>query len=160
MPSTQYIGKAGQLAVMAELAARGYNVAIPEMDIGDDVFTVNDKTGSLLRIQVKTSVGNYQARSSSYRCQFNVKEAHVQNEAGESTHYVFVGRCGDRWKFCVLNKAVLKSKINDFSFGTINGDKRILPILFFKNKIIKTSTKPNAIDLTNYYAAWNAWPQL
>ena len=37
-----YTGKSGQLAAMGELAWRGYNVALPEMDVGDDIFSVND----------------------------------------------------------------------------------------------------------------------
>jgi hypothetical protein len=41
------MGKAGQLAVMAEFALRGYNVAMPEIDIGDDIFAVNDDNGNL-----------------------------------------------------------------------------------------------------------------
>ena len=40
MPGSCYVGKAGHLAVMGELALRGYNVAMPEMDIGDDLFVV------------------------------------------------------------------------------------------------------------------------
>jgi hypothetical protein len=40
-----YVGRAGDLALMAELSWRGYNIAIPLIDIGDDVFAVNDKTG-------------------------------------------------------------------------------------------------------------------
>ena len=32
-----YIGKSGQMAVMAEYLARGYNVAIPEVDSGCDL---------------------------------------------------------------------------------------------------------------------------
>ena len=33
-----YSGRAGQMAVMAEFLIRGYNVAIPEVDVGDDIF--------------------------------------------------------------------------------------------------------------------------
>ncbi|UUO08694.1 hypothetical protein M4951_10325 [Blastopirellula sp. J2-11] len=51
--ATQYIGKAGHLAVMSEFCIRGYNVAMPEIDIGDDVFVVNDTSGAYWRIQVK-----------------------------------------------------------------------------------------------------------
>jgi hypothetical protein len=42
---------------MAELALRGYNVAIQEIDIGDDVFVLNDSTKQAVRIQVKTRKG-------------------------------------------------------------------------------------------------------
>ena len=40
MPSTHYIGKAGHLAVVVELALQGYNVAVPEIDEGDDILVV------------------------------------------------------------------------------------------------------------------------
>ena len=33
----------------------GWNVAIPEVDIGDDIFVVQDDNGTLRRVQVKTS---------------------------------------------------------------------------------------------------------
>ncbi len=49
MSSNHFIGKAGQLAFMAELALRGYNVSIPEVDIGDDIFAVNHTTDQLFR---------------------------------------------------------------------------------------------------------------
>jgi len=50
-----YIGKAGQMAVMSEFLIRGYNAAIPEVDIGDDLFVVRDSDGALSRIQVKAN---------------------------------------------------------------------------------------------------------
>ena len=49
-----YVGRAGQMAVMAELLWRGWNVALPEVDVGDDVLVVKDDSGDLWRIQVKT----------------------------------------------------------------------------------------------------------
>jgi len=36
MAQSGYVGKAGQLAAMAEFLLRGYNVAMPEVDVGDD----------------------------------------------------------------------------------------------------------------------------
>jgi hypothetical protein len=48
-----YLGKAGHLAVMSEFLTRGWNVAIPEVDIGDDIFVVQDESGTLRRIQEK-----------------------------------------------------------------------------------------------------------
>jgi len=60
---------AGHLAVMSELALRGYNVAIPQIDVGDDVFVVNDETGVMSRLQVKTSSRTRQKQSTKY--QFN-----------------------------------------------------------------------------------------
>lgn len=42
-----YLGKAGHLTVMSEFLLRGWNVAIPEIDIGDDIFVVQDESGTL-----------------------------------------------------------------------------------------------------------------
>ena len=38
---------------MAEFLWRGWNVAIPEVDIGDDLFVVQDEEAHLYRIQVR-----------------------------------------------------------------------------------------------------------
>jgi len=51
----QYLGKAGHLYIMSEILMLGWNVAIPEVDIGDDIFVVQDDNGTLRRVQVKTS---------------------------------------------------------------------------------------------------------
>ena len=51
----QYLGKAGHLYIMSEFLMLGWNVAIPEVDIGDDIFVVQDDNGTLRRVQVKTS---------------------------------------------------------------------------------------------------------
>ena len=40
---------------MSELLARGYNVAVPEVDVGDDVLVIRDATQEVSRIQVKSS---------------------------------------------------------------------------------------------------------
>ena len=49
----QYLGKAGHLTVMSEFLMLGWNVAIPEVDIGDDIFVVQDDNGTLRRVQVQ-----------------------------------------------------------------------------------------------------------
>ena len=53
MTDVLYTGRAGQLVVMAELLLRGWNVAMPEVDVGDDVFVVEDATRRLLCVQVQ-----------------------------------------------------------------------------------------------------------
>ena len=40
---------------MSEFLYRGYNVAVPAVDIGDDVYVVEDRLGTMWRLQVKTS---------------------------------------------------------------------------------------------------------
>ena len=65
-----YVGRAGQMAVMAELLWRGLNVAFPEVDVGDDVFVVKDETGELWRVQVKTATAG--PLPDGYSAQFSI----------------------------------------------------------------------------------------
>ena len=65
-----YLGKAGQAYVMSQFLVRGWNVAVPEVDIGDDMFVVRDAVGDFSRIQVKTA--NIVNRKSGYSAQFSV----------------------------------------------------------------------------------------
>lgn len=50
-----YFGLAGQHAVMSELLARGYNVAHPEVDVGDDIISVRDEDDEFTLVQVKAA---------------------------------------------------------------------------------------------------------
>ena len=75
MATSLHVGKAGQLAVMSEFALRGYNVAIPEIDTGDDVFVVNDQKGAMSRIQVKTA----NPKIKKTRCAFSFGPANQQS---------------------------------------------------------------------------------
>jgi hypothetical protein len=48
-----YQGASGQMAVMSEFLFRLINVAVPEVDVGDDVFVVREKDEAVTRVQVK-----------------------------------------------------------------------------------------------------------
>lgn len=53
-PSSMYIGKAGEYAVMSELLLRGYNAN--EMSVDDGIDVIASKNNVVYYIQVKTSV--------------------------------------------------------------------------------------------------------
>jgi hypothetical protein len=73
----QYLGKAGHLIVMSEFLILGWNVAIPEVDVGDDIFVVQDDNGTLRRIQVKTSAST--TRQSGFSGKFSVSNRNLRN---------------------------------------------------------------------------------
>ncbi len=56
---------------------RGWNVAIPEVDRGDDIFVVKDDDGDMKRVQVKTANANRTLRG--YSTQFNVPKKTTQH---------------------------------------------------------------------------------
>src|SRR5665647_2976254 len=119
MSSTQYVGKAGHLAVMGELCLRGYNVSMPEIDKGDDVFVVKDESGAMWRLQVKTSLGT--ANNNSRRYQFRIRNSAIQTPQSPELHFVFVMRKGIRtWRYLVMDRAVLRNYVNNQNMGSVS----------------------------------------
>ena len=105
-----YLGKAGQFAVMAECLMRGFNVAIPEVDIGDDLFVVNDESGNYRRIQVKsiTATQRGQAVAPGYSAQFKVPLTQLKKVFTPELIYVFVARFPTGWgPFLVIPRDAL-----------------------------------------------------
>lgn len=157
MSSKHYLAKAGHLAVMSELAFLGYNVATPEIDIGDDVFAVNDETGALYRIQVKTATAVEQRQSR--RCQFSLRVDQMRRAQTPELHYVFVTRFDEQWQYIVVSRAVLEHLEGD-GLGTIataaNARQTITIGITFHNdgRVMAGRT----IDLSRYYRNWATWP--
>ncbi|MBD3750394.1 MAG: hypothetical protein IE931_12955 [Sphingobacteriales bacterium] len=96
----QYLGKAGQLNVMSEFLMLGWNVAIPEVDIGDDILVVQDDNGTLRRVQVKTSTST--VRKESFSGQFSVSVKNLRNVSNILVHYIFLIRHNDEWSKPVI----------------------------------------------------------
>ncbi|MFO0604534.1 MAG: hypothetical protein U0324_15235 [Polyangiales bacterium] len=97
---TGHLGRAGQLAVMAELLARGWNVAIPEVDVGDDVFVAKDDGTRLTRVQVKTAtpvdVGGAAVAT------FLIPPEQLMKAEEVPLVYVFAVPTDARWRFVVV----------------------------------------------------------
>lgn len=96
----QYLGKAGHLNVMSEFLILGWNVAIPEVDIGDDIFVVQDDNGTLRRVQVKTSTST--VRIGGFSGQFSVSVKNLRNISNILVHYIFLVRHNDEWSKPVI----------------------------------------------------------
>jgi len=154
MPGTQYTGKAGHLAVMGEFCLRGYNAAMPEIDKGDDVFVVNDTTGAMWRLQVKTSLGRTQTTSRAY--QFRVRETAIQNAQTPELHFVFVMRKERVWHFLLMDRPVLRAYVRNNRLGTAAGDYRQLNMVLHNDGRLMCS----GVDLQNHMEDWATWPRL
>ena len=79
---------------MSEFLTRGWNVAIPEVDIGDDIFVVQDDNRTLRRVQVKTSTST--TRQNSFSGQFKISLTQLRSIANIPVHYVFVVRHNEK----------------------------------------------------------------
>ena len=150
MAGKGHVGKAGHLAAMAEFLLRGYNVAVPEVDVGDDIFVVHDRRGQLWRIQVKTAIGRKTRRG--YRAKYAVGLGQLQTVKDPDLFYVFALRRESTWEFVVLAREDLASEYVDHDAGSRAGEKVVFSLHFSDSDV--TCSGRNWQRFRNNWAEW------
>jgi len=158
MASSQFVGKAGHLATMGEFALRGYNIAIPEIDIGDDIFAVNSTTGAMWRVQAKTAIGRRQKKSTAFR--FSIRESAVVTSMTPELHFIFAMRFDDSWKFLIVSRSVLANYQTTNTLGSAY--KRKTGTYYNYSFTVHDTGKVTSagIDLSHHLTDWGTWPAL
>jgi hypothetical protein len=151
MASKGHVGKAGHLAVMAEFLLRGYNVAMPEVDVGDDIFVVHDREGTLWRIQVKTAVGKQSGNG--FRGKFAVTVEQLNREKGPDLVFVFALRRGVPWEFLVIPRAILQEETSVHHTGSESGGTILYTVRSASGGVFCSGR-----DWSVYRGNWAAWP--
>ena len=147
-----YLGKAGHLTVMSEFLTRGWNVAIPEVDRGDDIFVVQDDNGTLRRVQVKTSSSN--ERQNSFSGQFKLSLSQLRNISNILVHYVFIVRNRDHWtKPVIIRQDYLLDYFNNNKIGTQFNNDLKLYFSYSADRVVCSG-----LDLTNYVSNFSDFP--
>jgi hypothetical protein len=147
-----YLGKAGHLTVMSEFLTRGWNVAIPEVDIGDDIFVVQDDNGTLRGVQVKTSTSTI--RQNTFSGQFNVPLTQLKSIANIPVHYVFVVRHNGQWtKPVVIRQDYL---LDHFQNDKIGSEYEGNLSLYFSYSTDKVDC--SGINLSRYVSDFSDFP--
>ena len=111
----QFLGKAGELAVMSELLFWGYNPSLMIVDQGIDI--VASKNNQYHHIQVKTASKNAQGKFS-----FSIKSHIFEAHNSGSTYYVFVMREGNNSTYAVIPSTHLN---NLKHLGVIKGEQSL-----------------------------------
>lgn len=98
-----HFGRAGEFFAMSEVLLRGWNVAVPVVDVGDDVFVIDDNDKTTLRVQVKSSwleVNDNKVRSA----EFKLSRQQLRADLQVKLLYMFMIRDADqaRWSFLVV----------------------------------------------------------
>lgn len=111
-----YTGMSGQFFAMSKFLWRGYNVAVPAIDVGEDVFvveaTTDENRGMLRRVQVKTA-GSGTIKNGKKVVQFNLSRAQLNTfPAHGELYYMFITRWDDMnptmdWRFILIPRAEL-----------------------------------------------------
>ncbi len=138
---------------MSEFLTRGWNVAIPEVDIGDDIFVVQDDNGTLRRVQVKTSTSTI--RQSNFSGQFNVPLNQLKNIANIPIYYVFIVRHNDRWtKPIIIRQDYLYDHWQNNKIGSEHEGNLNLYFSYSVDKVVECS----GLDLSKYVADFTDFP--
>lgn len=117
MEKRSHLGMAGHYAAMSEFLYRGYNVAVPAVDIGDDVYIVEDQAGTMWRLQVKTSDAP-ETRVGIY----GLSRRQLREIKANELFFMFMLRWADRWRFILIRRDKL-ADIRD-SFERPDGSRR------------------------------------
>ena len=148
-----YVGRAGQMVVMAEFLIRGWNVAVPEVDVGDDMLVLQDKTGDLSRVQVKTASATKLKKG--YSARYSVRLSQLIQPTVPDLTYIFVTRLDSRWEsFLVIPREALYEQYNTQQIGSLN---KAGHVLFYFRYLDHTVTCPGQ-DLSKYLNHWKPWP--
>jgi hypothetical protein len=106
-----HFGMAGHYAAMSEFLLRGYNVAIPSVDVGDDVFVVDDRLGTLWRVQVKTGdASNEKQRPKGRREKsvlYNLSRRQLREAKANELFFMLMVRWVERWRFLLIPRVKL-----------------------------------------------------
>lgn len=149
-----YTGKSGQLAVMSELVFRGYNTAIPEVDVGDDIFVIHDRNGDLQRVQVKTAKATKNKKSDGYRASFSVRLDQLRTPINPELVYVLLIRHQEAWSdYLIVTRSELNS-LHDNGLGSDDGQGSLTIAIGFQEG---TAVCKN-ISLQPYRNNWGRFP--
>ncbi len=124
-----YFGKSGHLFIMSELLRRGWNVAMPEVDEGDDIFVVQNNTGDFVRLQVKSSNGKKQGDG--FKALFKIAKNKFDFSRPPVYMYVFLVRYNDSWQTpIIIESQYLKDNIDKKNIGQASGDNYLITLVF------------------------------
>jgi hypothetical protein len=148
-----YTGKSGQLAVMAEFVSRGYIVAVPEVDVGDDLYVIRAADGELSRVQVKTATAK-DLPGGTFTVTFKVPLRQLETPHRPDMNYVFAVRHGDRWgDFVIVGRKALYDLHAMHGIGA-EVDTSVLFSLSFSADDVKCREQ----SLQPYRNDWSRWP--
>ncbi|HEU4537034.1 MAG TPA: hypothetical protein VFS00_23090 [Polyangiaceae bacterium] len=103
-----HFGRAGEYFAMSELLLRGWNVAVPVVDVGDDAFVIDDREKVTRRVQVKTSSVS-PVEGGRRRATFRLSREQLRTPRPIELFYALMTRSEGRWAFLVIPREDLSA---------------------------------------------------
>jgi hypothetical protein len=151
-----YTGRGGQMAVLAELLLRRINVAVPEIDEGEDVLAFVVREPEVTRVQVKTANAEALKEEGRYAARVSVPLEQLQARSKVLLFYIFAIRLGEQWSdFMILPRVDLHLQSRDLEVGYVNRAAGELQLyLSFSPQTVQCSGQ----DWQRYRNAWANLP--
>jgi hypothetical protein len=159
---------------MSELLLRGYNVAVPSVDVGDDVLVLDDQRGSLRRVQVKTADVGEELRDEHARLTRKVvrdtlSRQQLREQKASDLFFMLMVRWNRRWRFLFVPRQKLADVRDDFvARDRTNtpgpkpkpdelavGDTLLLEVTWTEDDAVGW-----AVSLRDYLETWTDLPEL
>jgi hypothetical protein len=139
---------------MGEVLLRGWNVALPEVDVGDDVFVVKDEGGDLSRIQVKTATSK--ASGSAHSAQFAIGLAQLKTPRAPDLTYVFAVREISNWgPYLIIGRDALRQEYEVNRVGSASNGRLVLRLVYEHGQV-----RCGKRNLNAFRNDWSKWPVL
>ena len=151
-----FIGRSGELAVLSEFLSRGYNAATPEIDVGEDVFVIEDGKEGYWPVQVKTATA-IENSDGSCSAQYNFRRDQLITTPAVELTYVLALRRHGKWRsFLVIPREGLYDLYRLGKLGKQQGD-----ILTWSFKYDQVSVVCQDADFSDFESAWDTlWPDI
>jgi hypothetical protein len=152
-----YIGRSGQLAVVAELLARQCNAAVPEVDVGTDVFAFKDERDDVARVQVKTARGVRYLDGSGFSAQFNIPLKQLDRPDSPALFYTLVVRLENTYvEYLIIERIQLQNYWHgNRRFGSKDKQGNLVLKVQFREKVVC-----GEVDLSKHRNDWQVLPPL
>ncbi len=155
-----YMGRSAHLAVMSKLAALGYKVTVPEVDVGKDVLAFLDTKPDVTGVQVKSTDCNQLKAPGAFSGMIDVPL--TQLVFGGDLYYVFVfGYDGEWVEYIIISREKLHDLRVKEGIGTeyAKGKKKHLKFTFtFREAGKKACVRCGGVLFNDYRNSWNTLP--
>jgi hypothetical protein len=148
---------------MAEFLHRRINVAIPEVDVGDDIFVVKGFSPQVTRVQVKGATAKEQKRSHFVLINVPSDQLKMPQDNPPLVYAFPIRRWNDkdgRWSdIFVIRRGTLFARFNEQAGKEYVDDKGKL---YIQLRVVLTADSaksgPGEVDFQRYRNAWDPWP--
>jgi hypothetical protein len=154
MFTPHFFAKSGETIIMSELLARGYNIAVPVVDTGDDLYVVNDNEANLIRVQIKSA--NCKKKRYGFVGQVRIKFSQITEAKKTPLIYIFALRFESKWHFLIISRSRLESEAELRGVGSVRNGYIWLRFKFYTAEQQVTCSETSFTEFLNWDAEFPA----